>query len=44
VFLEAFHAAGAVLPGGWRANQILAWLVFALSLWVLQKPRKTQGT
>lgn len=40
LFLDAFHASGPILPGGWRTPQIAAWLVLAGSLWGLRSLEK----
>jgi phosphatidylglycerol:prolipoprotein diacylglycerol transferase len=33
LFLDAFHGGSLLLPGGWRATQVIGWLVLAASLW-----------
>ena len=43
IFLEAFHATGPSVLEGWRVNQILAWLILALSLWTLRNPKETKS-
>lgn len=35
LFLEPLRAGGALLPGGWRAAQVVAWCALALSGWRL---------
>ena len=37
LFLGAFRGEGALLPGGLRLDQVLAWLVLAGSLWLLER-------
>jgi phosphatidylglycerol:prolipoprotein diacylglycerol transferase len=37
LFLEAFRGDSLLLAGGWRAMQVLAWLVLAGSLWGLKQ-------
>jgi prolipoprotein diacylglyceryltransferase len=41
LFLEAFRGDSRLLAGGWRVEQVLAWLVMAGSLWGL-KQRSSQ--
>ncbi len=43
LFLEAFRGDSTLLPGGVRAEQIGAWLVLAVSLWVLGKLREAEA-
>ncbi len=43
LFLEGFRGDSALWPGGIRAEQVLAWGVLALSLWVLGKLRETEA-
>ncbi|GAB4579699.1 MAG: prolipoprotein diacylglyceryl transferase [Anaerolineales bacterium] len=37
LFLEAFRGDSATLPNGWRIAQILAWLILAISLGLLER-------
>ncbi|OGO33545.1 MAG: hypothetical protein A2W35_14590 [Chloroflexi bacterium RBG_16_57_11] len=37
LILEAFRGDSLLLPGGWRATQIAAWLLLAASLWGLHR-------
>ncbi len=42
LFLGAFRGDSTLLPGGIRLEQVLAWAVLALSLWVLNRLREAQ--
>lgn len=50
LFLESLRAGGALLPGGWRAAQVVAWCALALSGWRLgrgtaaERPRLADGS
>jgi prolipoprotein diacylglyceryltransferase len=37
LFLEAFRGDSALLPNGFRAAQVIAWLALAASLWAIQR-------
>lgn len=39
LFLEAFRGDSAVVAGGFRLAQILAWVILALALWALARKR-----
>jgi len=43
IFLEAFHATGMTVWGGWRVNQIVAWPTLCLGLLSLRRQKKFQG-
>jgi phosphatidylglycerol:prolipoprotein diacylglycerol transferase len=40
LFVDAFHGGSLLLPGGWRATQVVSWVVLAASLWMLGKKLK----
>ena len=39
LFLEAFRGDSAVMAGGFRLAQVLAWVILALALWALARKR-----
>ncbi len=42
LFLEAFRGDSSVLTNGLRINQIFAWFILAICLWVLWQPLSTK--
>lgn len=43
LFLEAFRGDSAVTLGGYRAAQIISWLILAVCLYAIKRLRTTQG-
>jgi len=43
LFVDAFHGGSLLLLGGWRATQVISWLVLAASLWGLGKISKNEN-
>jgi phosphatidylglycerol:prolipoprotein diacylglycerol transferase len=41
LFLETFRGDSALLPGGFRLAQVVAWSLLAISLWKLLQPSQT---
>lgn len=44
LFLEAFRGDSTLILGGFRAAQVLAWIVFAVSLFFLEREKKNPSS